>query len=41
MKSEDVIVESGGTLHTSLVDNWTDNLPDLTVYIMYVFGQVI
>ena len=51
MKSEDVIVKSEGTLHTSLIDNQTGityctwalpgGLPDLTVYIMYVFGQVI
>ena len=51
MKSEDVIVKSEGTLHTSLIDNQTGityctwalpgGLPNLTVYIMYVFGQVI
>ena len=51
MKSEDVIVKSEGTLHTSLIDNWTGityctwalpgGLPNLTMYIMYVFGQVI
>ena len=45
MKSEDVIVKSEGTLHTSLIDNQTGityctwalpgGLPDLTVYIMY------
>ena len=64
MKSEDVIVKSEGTLHTSLIDNQTGityctctvniyrykalganatlhcgpgGLPNLTVYIMYVF----
>ena len=51
MKSEDVIVKSEGTLHTSLIDNQTGityctwalpgGLPNLTVYIMYLFGQVI
>ena len=52
MKSEDVIVKSEGTLHTSpflitrpvlLIVFWAlpGGLPNLTEYIMYVFGQVI
>ena len=51
MKSEDVIVQSEGTLHTSPFDNqagityctWVlpGGLPNLTEYIMYVFSQVI
>ena len=52
MKSEDVIVKSEGTLHTSpflitrpvlLILLWAlpGGLPNLTVYILYIFGQVI